>query len=113
MFTETCFFFSELPAEFRKPLTDVQSYEKEDATLECELTKPDKSVKWLKNGKPVRETNKVKFVVDGNVHKLVFKDVTLKEEGKYSCVCGDVSTSATLTVGGKKFHFKNTPIQIY
>ena len=95
------YFSAELPAEFRKPLTDVQTYEKETATLECELTKPNKPVKWLRNKKPVKETNKIKIVADENLHKLEFTDVTLKEEGKYSCVCGDVSTSATLTVGGK------------
>ena len=100
------YFFSELPAEFKKPLSDVQSFEKEGATLECELSKPDKSVKWMKNGKPVRETNKIKIVTDGPVHKLILSDVTLKEEGKYTCVSDDVSTSATLTVGGKKIALK-------
>ena len=79
----------------------MQTYEKETASLECELTKPNKPVKWLRNKKPVKETNKIKIVADKNLHKLEFTDVTLKEEGKYSCVCGDVSTSATLTVGGK------------
>ena len=93
---------TELPAEFSKPLTDVQTYEKESATLECELTKPNKQVKWLRNKKPVKETSKIKIIADDKVHKLEFTDITLKEEGKYSCVCGDVTTSATLTVGGKQ-----------
>lgn len=94
---------SELPAQFKRPLTDVETFEKEGATLECELTKPNKPVKWLKNGKPVKENNKMKIVMDQYIHQLVFTDVTLKEEGKYTCVCADVSTSATLTVGGKNF----------
>ena len=43
----------------------------------------------------------MKIVADKKVHQLIIEDVTLGEIGEYSCVAGDVSTSAKLTVEGE------------
>ena len=34
-----------------KSLRDVDTYEKEDGQFECEVTDPDASVQWFKEGK--------------------------------------------------------------
>ncbi|KAJ8319891.1 hypothetical protein KUTeg_001478 [Tegillarca granosa] len=91
-------FKDELPAEFRKPLTDMTVKEKENVTLECELNKPNIPVKWFKDGEEIKPDDHVKIVMDSYIHQLVFTEVTLADKAKYTCVCGDVSTEATLTV---------------
>lgn len=70
-------------------------------TLTCELSKPDKKVKWLKNGKEIKPDKHIKFSVDQYQHQLVMTDVTLTDADKYTCVCGDVSTECTIKVDGE------------
>ncbi|KAK3082923.1 hypothetical protein FSP39_009100 [Pinctada imbricata] len=88
----------EKPAEVKRPLNDVNARENDNITLECEFTKPNSSVKWLKDGKEITPDDRVRFNVDGYIHQLLIDDVTLDDKAKYSCVCGDVSTEATLSV---------------
>lgn len=45
--------FAELPVEIKTPPQDVTCMEKDKATFTCELTKPNKQVKWLKNGQEI------------------------------------------------------------
>lgn len=42
------FYFSELPVKISKPLVDVSVTQKDKATLECELSRPNVDVKWFK-----------------------------------------------------------------
>lgn len=92
---------TEVPAEFTKQLEDTKAYEKDaKVTMTCELNKPNKTVKWTKDGKVLRSSKNLKIVVDSYTHQLVFTDITMKDAGVYKCTCGDVSTSATFTVGG-------------
>ena len=95
------FSFQEIPAQFKQPLKDVTAKETDNITLECELNKTKTPVKWLKDGKPITPDNRVRFNVDGYIHQLLIDDVTLDDRAKYSCMCGDVSTKATLAVDGK------------
>lgn len=91
-----------MPAEFTKPLEDKKAYEKEsNVIMTCELNKPNKTVKWTKDGKILRSSRNLKISVDSYTHQLVFTDITMKDAGVYTCTCGTASTSATFTVGGK------------
>lgn len=83
-------------------------------TLTCELNKPDKPVKWLKNGEEIKPDKRIKFSVDQYQHQLVATEVTLEDAGQYTCVCGDVSTECTITIDGKCFckHCQNTFIEV-
>lgn len=69
--------------------------------MECELTKPNVPVKWFTDGKEIKPSDNIKIIMDSYTHQLVFTDVTLADKAKYTCVCGDVFTEATLTVEGK------------
>ena len=94
--------FPEGKPEFKKPLTDQSVKEDEKITLECELTKPNMKVKWLKNGKEIKPDNKrITVSMDQYLHQLVIADVTVEEAAKYTCKCGDVSTECTIKVEGK------------
>jgi hypothetical protein len=94
-------YISELPVEFTKPLKDKKVKEKETLTLTCELNKPNKPVKWLKNGEEIVPDDRINFSVDQYLHQLVIADVTVTDADKYTCVCGDVSTKCTIKVDGK------------
>ena len=92
----------ELPLAFSKPLTEVKAIENSKVVLECELNKPNPTVKWLKDGQLVKQTSSIMALADSYVHQLVIVSATLNDNAEYTCVCGDVSTLATLTVKGKK-----------
>ena len=95
------FNLTEKPAEFSKPLKDIKDKESGTVTLECELSKPNATVTWLKDGEEIKPDDEhIKAVVDEYTHKLVMSDITLDDAAKYSCVVDDVSTEATLTVEG-------------
>jgi hypothetical protein len=96
-------YFIELPAEFKKPLTDLTAKEEDKIILECELSKPDKPVKWLKDGKEIKPDDHVHFSIDLATHQLIIDNVMLDDKGKYSCICGDVTTEAKLIIEGN-FH---------
>lgn len=74
--------------------------EKQTATLKCELTKENATVKWLKNGKEIAPNDHFEIITDGFQQKLIIHDTTLDDKAEYTCVCGDVSTKATLTIEG-------------
>lgn len=69
--------------------------------LECSLSMPDVPVKWLKDGEEISPSSTIKPVTSGKTQQLVFTEVTLQDQGQYTCVAGDVSTEATLTVEGQ------------
>ncbi|CAI9716211.1 titin-like [Octopus vulgaris] len=89
---------TELKPEFTKKLTNIKMKEQEKAVLICELSKENIKVIWKKNGKEIKSDNHLKIVADMKVHQLIIENVTLEDMGEYSCVAGDVSTSATLSV---------------
>ena len=93
---------TELPVEFLKPLSNLDIMEKECATFECEVSKPDLPAKWYQKGSEITsDWDRFSTTVDGNVHKLVISSALLGDTHKYKCVIGDQKTSAKLTVSGK------------
>ncbi|GAB1597548.1 hypothetical protein Ahia01_000031300, partial [Argonauta hians] len=96
---------TELKPEFTKKLTNLKLKEKEKAVFVCELSKENVKVTWKKNGKEIQSDNHLKIVADMNVHQIIIENVTLQDIGEYTCVAGDVSTSATLSVEELKPEF--------
>ena len=94
-------FDSEIPLTFTKDLQDVEVPEEEMIELECELSKTGKPVKWLKDGVEIIPGERIEVVYDRFTHQLFIDDATLDDMGKYSCVCGDVSTSCNVKVEGQ------------
>ena len=74
--------------------------EKEKAILECELTRPNKPVKWFKDNQEIKPDDHFGFTVDMFTHQLIIDSVNLKDTGVYKLVCGDVSTKAKFIVEG-------------
>ncbi|GAB1597547.1 hypothetical protein Ahia01_000031200 [Argonauta hians] len=95
----------ELKPEFTKKLTNLKLKEKEKAVFTCELSKENVKVTWKKKGKEIKSDNHLKIVADKKVHQIIIENVTLEDIGEYTCVAGDVSTSATLSVEELKPEF--------
>lgn len=93
--------FLEKPAKFTKPLGEIKAKEGDSVTLTCELDKQDVFCTWLKDGEELKPSDHVQISADGFTQQLLLTDVTIKDTAKYTCVCGDVSTEATLQVEGK------------
>ena len=89
-----------LPAEFIGRLRSKEVAEGTTATFRCELSK-EAPVEWRKGPETLRAGDRVSLRQDGAVCELEMRDLTVEDAGEYSCVCGQETTSATLTVRGK------------
>ena len=69
-------------------------------TLTCDLDKQDVFCTWLKDGEELKPSDHVQISADGFTQQLILTDASLKDAAKYTCVCGDESTEATLQVAG-------------
>ncbi|KAM3929260.1 obscurin, partial [Leptodactylus fuscus] len=87
-----------LPVVFTEELKDLQVSEGEAVTLHCTLNKPGLTVEWRRGETAMTPGDRVLIKREGQAHELLIRDVTAKDSGKYSCRCGDVTTSALLSV---------------
>ena len=88
---------------FTVPLKDVTVPEEESVILECELSKPDQKVKWLKNGKEIKPDKKrgISPKVEGTKHTLTLPKTLKDDTAEYTVKIGDEETKGKLTVEGK------------
>ena len=89
-----------LPAEFIGRLRSKEVAEGTTATFRCELSK-EAPVEWRKGPETLRAGDRVSLRQEGAVCELQIRELTVEDAGEYSCVCGQETTSATLTVRGK------------
>ncbi len=83
-------------------MQDLTVPEENSITLECELSKPDKKVKWLKDGKEIKPDRKKSITTktDGRRHSLTIPRPVSDDSAEYTAKCGDHETKAKLTVEG-------------
>lgn len=85
-----------------KKLQDFEVIEKEVAILEVEVTSQTADVIWKKDGEPLKPRDeKIEFVKDGSVRKLLIRSTSVHDEGEYSCTLLDEECTAEVTVVGK------------
>ncbi|XP_052825204.1 twitchin isoform X2 [Octopus bimaculoides] len=87
--------------DFFKQLDDVEATEREKAVLQCDVNDKEAEVTWFKGDKeikPEEEPDKFEVEKDGMKRKLIIKDVTLKDEGPYTCKVLDKTSTAELFV---------------
>lgn len=81
------------------------------AAFRCELSKPGHSVEWRKRGDEViRNGEKYQMRQRDTLLELRIFDVTPEDSDIYTCICGNIETTATLTVNGScllltEFHY--------
>ncbi|NXJ82987.1 OBSCN protein, partial [Trogon melanurus] len=69
----------EKPTEVVKQLEDKTSAAGQDISLSCELSKPDVSIRWYKDGKVIRKSQKYDLRQEGTLAILIIHDSTVKD----------------------------------
>uniref|UniRef100_A0A3Q3GKJ4 Ig-like domain-containing protein n=1 Tax=Labrus bergylta TaxID=56723 RepID=A0A3Q3GKJ4_9LABR len=91
---------SEGDAVFVVKLQDYTATEKDEVSLDCELSK-DVPVIWYKEEKEIVSSKTVVMKSEGTRRSLVLKKVEQSDKGKYVCDCGTDKTAANLNIEGK------------
>lgn len=93
---------SALPVTFKQKLKNVMIEEGNSVTFRCELSKPSQSVEWRKSGNEViKNGEKYQMRQRETLLELRIFDVSTEDSDIYTCICGNIETTATLTVNGK------------
>lgn len=67
----------------------MEVVENETALFTVILTEESSEVTWHKDGEPLRQSDRVKFIKDEKLRQLVIKSVTVHDEGEYTVVILD------------------------
>ncbi|XP_052452036.1 obscurin-like isoform X11 [Carassius gibelio] len=82
-----------------KELQGVSAKIGENATFSCELSQSGLEVKWSKDGKSIRKSQKYEISQEQMLVKLTIRNVTEKDSGEYSCeVTGGPTSKAKLEI---------------
>ncbi|KAK7889482.1 hypothetical protein WMY93_025042 [Mugilogobius chulae] len=94
----TMLFVKEKPVHIFRDLLNVKAVPGEDAELSCEITKPEVTIHWLKNGRLLRASPKYFMCVENNMARLLITNTTIKDSGEYCCEADGVATRAKLEI---------------
>ncbi|XP_010016327.1 PREDICTED: obscurin-like, partial [Nestor notabilis] len=95
----------EKPTEVTKQLEDKTAATGQDISLSCELSKPDVNIRWYKDGKAIRKSQKYDLLQEGTQAILIIHDSTIKDSGEYTCETEVSKTKARITVQEKPNYF--------
>ncbi|KAF4110126.1 obscurin [Onychostoma macrolepis] len=94
----TMLFVKEKPVRVFRDMLNVKATPGEDPELSCEITKPDATVKWLKNGQLIRVSPKYEFTQNNYLVKLIIHNAAIMDSGEYCCEADGIATRARLDV---------------
>lgn len=83
-----------------RDLLNVKAVPGEDAELSCEITKPDVTIRWLKNGRPIRQSPKYEMSIEKNLARLLIKNTSIRDSGEYCCEADGVASRAKVEIRG-------------
>uniref|UniRef100_A0A286XF31 Ig-like domain-containing protein n=1 Tax=Cavia porcellus TaxID=10141 RepID=A0A286XF31_CAVPO len=93
--------------EFRKHIKDIKVLEKKRAMFECEVSEPDITVQWMKDGQELQIVDRIKIQKEKYVHRLLIPSTRMSDAGKYSVVAGGNMSSANLYVEGRDVRIRS------
>ncbi|XP_077955764.1 obscurin isoform X14 [Gasterosteus aculeatus] len=86
-------------AYLSKELQNVSAVQGEDAVFTCELTQSNSTVKWAKESKAIKKSQKYDICQEEKILKLTVRNVSAQDSGEYSCeVVGGATTKAKLEI---------------
>ncbi|XP_054458971.1 obscurin [Anoplopoma fimbria] len=94
----TMLFVKEKQVHIFRELLNVKAVPGEDAELSCEITKPEVTIRWLKNGHLIRQSPKYEMSVEKNLARLVIKNTTIRDSGDYCCEADGIASHAKLDI---------------
>lgn len=93
---------SAVPPFFQEEMTSQEGVEGGMVTLHCELSKAPACVQWKKGQHVLTSGTKYSMRQEGCAVELLVHELALSDSGDYSCVCGDQTSTAALTVHGNR-----------
>ncbi|XP_056105326.1 obscurin-like isoform X15 [Rhinichthys klamathensis goyatoka] len=94
-----------LPVVFTHELQNLECDEGGSATLSCELSKPGISVQWKKGSHVIQSGGKYIIRQIASKVELKITDLKCEDEGDYTCVCGDKTTTANMKIKARPVQF--------
>ncbi|XP_038128162.1 obscurin [Cyprinodon tularosa] len=94
----TMLFVKEKSVHIFRDLLNVKAVPGEDAELSCEITKPDVTIRWLKNGRPIRQSPKYEMSIEKNLARLLIKNTSIRDSGEYCCEADGVASRAKVEI---------------
>ncbi|XP_073675951.1 obscurin [Garra rufa] len=94
----TMLFVKEKPVTVFRDMLNVKATPGEDPELSCEITKPDATIKWLKNGRLIRVSPKFEMTQNNYLVKLIIHNAAIRDSGEYCCEADGIATRARLDV---------------
>uniref|UniRef100_A0A8C2W2A5 Ig-like domain-containing protein n=1 Tax=Chinchilla lanigera TaxID=34839 RepID=A0A8C2W2A5_CHILA len=93
--------------EFRKHIKDIKVLEKKRAMFECEVSEPDITVQWMKDGQELQIVDRIKIQKEKYVHRLLIPSTRMSDAGKYTVVAGGNMSNANLFVEGRDVRIRS------
>ncbi|CAG5126018.1 unnamed protein product, partial [Candidula unifasciata] len=88
----------EVPPEFISLTRDTKAIQGEPVTFDCQITgTPPPQVYWTKEGHPLPDSPRWKFITEGNNYTLVIYEAQPLDAGVYACVAVNTVGKATCT----------------
>ncbi|XP_077072044.1 obscurin isoform X17 [Siphateles boraxobius] len=84
--------------KIRKGLTEIQTYERETASFEVELSHSNVEGVWQKDGHTLKNNNHWRMTAKGRVHSLTISNLTLDDNGTYIFSVENIRSLARLDV---------------
>ncbi|TSL54341.1 Obscurin [Bagarius yarrelli] len=103
--TQACLSVEPRKVKVRKGLSEIQTFERETASFEVELTHSNVEGTWLKDGNRLKSNNRCRMTSKDCVHSLTISNLSLEDTGTYTFSTENTRSSARLTV-------KETPVSI-
>ncbi|XP_067459158.1 obscurin isoform X1 [Thunnus thynnus] len=88
----------EPPVTIFRKLEDQKFPEGAIASIECELSRHNVNVKWMKNGVELKPGKDLRIYAMGRKRFLQIMKCDVSDSGTYTCDAGDVTTSCTVEV---------------
>jgi hypothetical protein len=95
----------DLEVEFLHTLQDRTILEDQTLTLECVVNRTDKPIAWFYNEQAIQSGSKYDISREKNKLRLVVKNMTIDNEGEYSCRVADVKTQCKVIVDEENVRF--------
>ncbi|XP_028301065.1 obscurin isoform X2 [Gouania willdenowi] len=94
-----------LPPGFQLGLANQQVTEGNSVLLRCELNKPAPSVEWRRGTELLRSGDKYQMRKKDLLVEMKIVELSVEDTGDYSCVCGELRTTANITVHERPIKF--------
>ncbi|XP_078147331.1 obscurin-like protein 1a [Centroberyx gerrardi] len=88
----------ETPVSILRKLADVRVEEELPATLECEFSRQNVEVKWLKNGTALKPGKNCRIYSMGRKRFCQILQCSPADSGSYTCDTGEINSSCSLQV---------------